>query len=112
MSKLRLKKQLPLLRKLAKANKSDRKRIITASNDELIRTVCECAKNALVGNISLTPKQKTKLRKHKKDIILLANPKISLKNKRHRIIQRGGFIGSLIGAALSVIPGLLGLTNR
>lgn len=112
MTSERLRRQLPLLKKLAKANKSDRNRIISVSDDEFIRTVCECAKNALNGNIRLTTRQKAKFRKSKKDIKLLANPRVSLNSKRRRIIQRGGFIGSLIGAALSVIPGLLGLANR
>jgi hypothetical protein len=112
MTSGRLRRHLPLLKKLSKSNKSDRDRIITISDDEFIRSVCECAKNALNGNIRLTTKQKNRLRKNKGDIKLLANPRVSLNAKRRRIIQRGGFIGPLIGAALSVIPGLLGLTKR
>ena len=72
-----------------------------------IKAVCECALNAIKGNVPLTSYQKAKLRGHKRTLRKLADKSIPLFKKRRLIVQKGGFLGVLIPAALSVLTSLI-----
>jgi len=60
----------------------------------------------LRGNVPLTSKQTTKLRRNKKNLRSLATKKTSLKKKR-QILQKGGFLAALLPPVLWLQGGAL-----
>jgi len=93
------------LRMLRDAKPKLRKTIL--GDKGLISCLCECSKNILKGNVSLSPAQKRNLRRHKKSLRELTLKKIS-KKKKIKILQKGGFLGALITPILSLLGGMLG----
>lgn len=102
---LRLKRHLPILRKL-KGTKSKKERAELLTRD-ILRTVCECAKNELHFGIPLKEAEKKRLKRYKKQTLYLVDPKKSLQSKKKKLVQSGGFLGALLGPALMVIPELI-----
>lgn len=78
---------------------------------DFIHCMCECAKNLLKGNIPLTHAQMRSLSRHKRMLRQLALKRTSLTDKK-QIIQRGGFLGLLLGPIVSAIGSLLGFNNN
>jgi len=70
--------------------------------------LCECAKNIIKGNVALTKAQRERIHKRKQSFRKLALKKTSLKEKR-RIVQRGGFLGALLGPIISALGSLFGI---
>jgi len=73
---------------------------------EFLDCVSECAKNVIKGNVPLTSRQMTNLRRRRYDLRSLSNRKTSLKTKR-KIIQKGGFLSVLLPPVLSLLSTLL-----
>ena len=91
VSMKRLAENFHFIRKCKDARCNKRFRhVIKNANPEEIRTLSETAKNLLLGNIPMTPRQKLKLKPHKKKIKYLALKKNSISRKK-RMLQRGGF---------------------
>ena len=78
-------------------------RIIDEGGMELVHCICDCVHNILQGNIPLEHEEKERLGIHKELLRKLANEKTSYR-RRKRLIQDGGFLGSLI----PVLVGLVG----
>ena len=93
------------LRMLRDAKPKLRKTIL--GDKGLISCLCECSKNILKGNVSLSPAQKRNLRRHKRSLRELTLKKI-LKKRKIKILQKGGFLGALITPILSLLGGMLG----
>lgn len=89
------------------SNKNFRKNILKYCDDDIIKTIAEIAMNVLNGNNRISPSQKTKLKKHKNHLRLLACPQKGIKAKRKMLIQHGGFLPTLIGTILSGVIGKL-----
>jgi hypothetical protein len=107
MSRL-MKKYGPYLRLLNKASPKVQKALLKKNCEtEFINCVCECAKNLLKGNVSLTATQKQRLVRRKRLLRKLVLKKTPLKDKR-KIIQTGGFLGALLGPIVSILSGLFG----
>lgn len=103
---LSLKKCLPKLKSLCKSPSSKKnKRLL--GDKEVVNCICEITKNILKGNIPLTLKHKKILFLHKKALRNLSSKKIP-KNKKIKIIQKGGFLGALLTPLLSLLGGLIG----
>ena len=103
----RMKKQAVCLQMLIKTkNAKLRKAILEHADSELIRALCECAHNILRGNVKLTPREKTRLRKYQTKLRLIARKNVSVKQKRRHLQQTGGFLPALLAplAASVVIP--------
>ena len=62
----------------------------------------ECAINRLNGNHILNKDEKSKLQKYKNRLRALINPMISFKRKHKLLIQKEGFIVTLL---TTVLPG-------
>lgn len=103
-----LNKHGEILKFLGRAKPNTVKPIIKAASPELVRALCECCHNVLKGNVRVTPAQKKRLSRHKRNLRALVQRKTSLK-KRKQILQEGGFIGALLGPVLSVLKGVLGI---
>jgi len=97
----RVKKFLPVLRRIRKMGDKARREYIKKCNREFIDCVSECAKNVIKVNVPMTGPQKASLRRRKKDVRALANKKTSLTKKR-RILQKGGFLIALLSILSSV----------
>ena len=100
-----LTKLAPLLRCLKHSVCKKRKDNIRKCDNDLICSLSEFCHNVLKGNIPLIPAQKVNLRRHKHNLRKLSTKKTSIKAKK-KILQRGGFLGSLITPILSVLDSL------
>ena len=105
VAKARFRKHYKDLQKLQKAKAKLRKRILRSAPPGLIKTITDCAHNVLKGNVPLSSKQISVLRRHRKKLERLANPK--LKSKRRYLIQNGGVLPALLGPLLTVGSTLL-----
>ena len=74
---------------------------------EFVKCICECVKNVLVGNVSLSKDHKRKLKLHKRSLRKLVLKKTTQAEKK-RIVQSGGFLGALLGPIVKVLGGLFG----
>lgn len=88
------------------------KKILKNADRRLIKALSEVALNVLNGAVRLTPLQKSKLKRFKKPMRdLTAAPESKLSAKR-KIIQRGGFVSTLLGFALpAIIKGISSLVG-
>jgi len=102
----RLKKYLSMLKLLKKASPKVRNKILKNCTKSLMCCICECAKNVLIGNVPLTPSQKSKLSRHKKKLRQLVLKKTRVGEKK-KLIQSGGFIGALIPPIAAFLGTLL-----
>jgi hypothetical protein len=105
---LKLKQHYKELRALCKCKGKKQKSILQDASGDLIRTVSQVAKNTIKGNISLSPTQMKRLRRHKKTLRALSHKRSSLKSKRKLLMQKGGALLPLIlGPILSAVAGSL-----
>jgi len=106
--KYHIKNYIHELKSLKSAPSKKRHKILKNADNGLIKAVGESAKNCLKGNVHLNRHQFRCLRKHKNALRKLANRKTSIK-ARKRIIQKGGFLGALLGPVIKAIGGIFGL---
>ena len=84
-----------------------RKAILEHADPDFIRALCECAKNILQGNVKMASDEKSRLRKYRSKLRLLASKRgLSMKQKRRKLQQTGGFLPALLAplAASVIIP--------
>ena len=91
----KLKKTYEKVRTLSLATPKARKTLVRKDNREIVDCISECCTNLLKGNVPLTSKQTSDLCRHKEKLRLVARKKTSLK-KKTEVIQKGGFVGSLL----------------
>ena len=103
----KLRKTYDKVRLLSLATPRARNQLIRCGDKELINCVSECCVNVLQGKVPLTPKQKSRLIRHKNKLRTLGKRKTSVRQKKE-IIQKGGFLGLILPAVASVLGGLLG----
>lgn len=86
-----------------------RKAILKEADKNLVHSICEICDNTLVGNIPLTPAQKTKIQKFKTVLRKLAHRGEGWQKKRKFLVQHGGgaFIPILLSVLSSVLPAIL-----
>ena len=107
MAPATVKKHLPVLSFLHKSSPTVRKQIIKGAKKPLIHCLCECAYNILyTKGLRLSSAKKRSLKKHAGSLRNLAS-RGSLASKK-KILQKGGFLGSLLGAIVPVVSSLLG----
>lgn len=97
-----LKSNNKLLRVLHKCKPQAQKAIVGGAPNEVINCLCEVALNILKGNVPLNKNQKNSLAKYKLALRSLAKKSTSQK-KRRQILQRGGFLGAILGPLLGTI---------
>ena len=104
----RIKENKELLKIISKCSKAkDRKVLLQKGSDEFIKSILEIVLNIVKGNVKIPDSAKRKLKKYKKVLRQLICPNTSLKFKRRTLIQKGGFLTTLlptiIGGVLSYI---------
>lgn len=97
-----------MLQLLSKCTPKQRRALIDAADDDLVKTICECAINVFNSNIPLPQRQLNKFKRYKKVLRQLCTKCVSLKTKKNLLKQRGGFLPFLIPPILSLIGGLAG----
>ena len=102
----KLAKTFEKVRILSVATPKARKRLVCEGNREIVDCISECCANVLKGNVPLTSKQTSDLCRHKEKLRLVARKKTGLKEKKE-IIQKGGFLGSLLVPVAAVLGNLL-----
>jgi hypothetical protein len=105
MSQL-IKRNFDALRVLKKASPKLRKAILTNSEKELILALCEIITNVLSGTVKLSSKQKKHLNTHKKSLRRVVDKRVGIKEKRH-LLQKGGFLTTLLPPALTLLASLI-----
>lgn len=105
MSK-RVSKHFHKLRLLAEGNPRVNKILINEANPDFLNCICECAKNILNGNVPLNSKQTNKLEKHKHHLRTLINKRLT-KDRKKKILQRGGFLPALLAPIAASLVGPL-----
>jgi len=101
----RVKKFLPVLKRVRKFTDEAKRQYVQKCNREFIDCISECAKNILKGHVPLTTSQKGKLRRNRNDLRALSVKKTSLRKKR-RILQKGGFLGAILPPVLGILSSL------
>ena len=101
----KLKKKFENLHLLASCSKKIKDNLIKKGEKGLILSINECVINTLNGNISLSPKEKLKLKTFKYTLRKLLKNK-SIQKKKKILIQEGGFLQILLPSAISLISTL------
>jgi len=101
----RVKKYMPVLKRITKLGEKAKRDYVRKCNRDFLDCISECAKNVLKGNVALTDRQKTKLRRSRNDLRALSVKKTSLREKR-RILQKDGFLSALLPPVLAVLSEL------
>lgn len=104
----RLKKHLPLLKLLKKANVEERIALLENTNNDFIKCLDECIDNFLRGNVRCSHVKREQLKKSAKVLRKIVHPKTSIKRKRELLVQRGGFLPALLAPLIGVASGLIG----
>ena len=102
----RFEKNVDYLSVLCKCDPKLRPAIIEQADQQLIKVICDCIENILSGNVSIPPESKKKLSRHKR-LLRELRSKNSLKFKKKKLIQSGGFLPALLGPLLGVVGGLV-----
>jgi len=105
MSEL-VKKYMPVLKRIRKMGDRARREYVRRCDKSFVDCVSECAKNLIKGNVPLSTRQMSVLRRKRKDLRELAKKKTPLRSKR-KILQKGGFLSALLPPVLSVLGSLL-----
>lgn len=90
-----------LLQALLHTTDEQRKALIKHADKSLIRNICECSLNILNGNIPLKDKEKRILRRHRKVLHKLIDPRCKCLKRKKKIINQAG--GSLLRYILQPI---------
>ena len=110
ITKEKVRKQLPFLKFLRSLHKKQQKQIIETGDANLIKVLSSIALNLLKGNVRLTQTQIKKLKPFRKDLIFLGRKTPSIKQKKLKI-QKGGFLGAVLGLLPSVIAAIVAATT-
>jgi len=94
----RLKSQLHFLHVFKDAKPQARRALLASTTDDVIKTIVECEINTINGNHKLNKEEKSK---YNNRLRVLNGPKISFKSKRKLLIQKGGFIVTMLPSILS-----------
>lgn len=101
----RIRKYARLLHTLCKCDSKVTRSLLKSAPRELLNCISEISLNTLRGKVQLSGPQKKALNKHKSGLRKFANRSTPDTIKR-KIVQRGGFLGSLLSPIISILGGL------
>lgn len=103
-----MRNNIDFLRVLKRCNTKQRRALLQAADNKLLKAICECVLNVLRGTVKLNPSQKGKLRRHKETLRQLADKRVPLNKKKNVLVQKGdGFLGLLLAPVLQQLASLL-----
>ena len=86
-----------VMKKLVRLNGKKRQQALQQANDVFIRKVSSAVK--AIRRKPVSNKIRAKLRRHRKALHALADPRLSLQSKRRVIVrQKGGFFGAVLAS--------------
>ena len=88
-------------------NKKKRKLLIEVADKGDIDAVTEIIANLLKGNVPLSTPDKNIFKRYKRTLRTLSKKTIPAKTKKELLIQKGGFLGSLLPLAISALSSIL-----
>lgn len=97
-----LRDNMYMIRCLHEAKDDSRRGAMKTCSRGMCDALSEIADNTIKGNIPLTGNQYTALRRHAKDLQTLAKKKTPLGTRRN-ILQKGGFLGALLGPVVKFL---------
>jgi hypothetical protein len=107
--KKRLLHFLPILTQLRKSDAGKRREILKAASPCLVHLISECGHNILKGNLCLPEDQYKNLKPHKRLMLLMSKPTLSIKLRRDALLKKkGGFLPVILPFLLSAISGFAG----
>lgn len=93
----------PLAPVLRARNVQERRRLL--SNKRVVCAFCELTHNVIKKRIPLTPKERRRWCRYKRQLKSLVSRRNSYKHKT-RLLQRGGFLQLLLPVAKTLLSGL------
>ena len=99
----RLRNNHDFLKLLVKCTPAQRKAILKAADDALVKTICDCVFNVLKETVPVSKPAKRKLLKHKKSLTALAEKSTPLNKKQQILVQHGGnFLSVLLPCTVAI----------
>ena len=101
--------ELHYLSLLSKAKNSKRRAaLINMATSKELNAILNCILHVLIGKIPLKEHQRKCLKRHAGEMRKLTQrqKKVSQKSAKARLVKRGGFIGTLLSAALPLLMGV------
>ena len=105
-SLIRLNRNKEALLALQSATSSLRKIMLQNAKRDLVLALVEIAENIIKGNVKLTSVQLNGLKRKKKHVSVLVDPKRT-ENEKRKALQVGGFLPLLIGPIASLLGSVL-----
>ena len=103
-----MRRSLPYLQVMTACGPKLRKMIVGHAPDHVLLAICECALNVLKSVIPLTPRQKRHLTRYKTHLRGLANKKVSKKQKKRYLTQKGaGLLTTVLPPVINALGSLL-----
>ena len=104
----RIQKHKDFIKVLLKAKPKLRQALLTHSDTDCIRCLCDIVFNIRTGKISLSSKERKKLKKYKMLMKNVTTKNVPLKRRRSIFIQKGGGLFTiLLPAVLSAVTALI-----
>ena len=100
-----VRRALPTLKILAGVTPKLKKAIIQHASPDVVKAIAEIVLKMHKGVIKLSPQQKQRLSKYKKQLYSLAKKGVSIAKKRKVLLQKGGGAGlaALLPIAIAVL---------
>ncbi len=112
-SRASMRQYLPLFKALSKLKPAQGGEIYGNLSDDAVNAVCECVHNIAYSDIGLSRSKQRTVRKcmckNKSAIKFLAKKNNSITRKRKLMKQEGGYLGTILAAA---VPFLISLFTR
>ena len=96
-----------LLATLQRVDNHTKLAVLSSAKKDLIETLVACARAIVKRKVPLSDAHYRALRAKAADLSDLIRPRLSLAEKR-KVLQRGGFLASLIAPVLQLLPQVLG----
>lgn len=105
----RFKHYQPLLEEIIAASPARRASLLKKAPSCVIRLLSECGLNVLKGNVKLTDGQYKSLKPHRRLLLQVSEPSLSLKERREVLAKKkGGFLPVILPILLSALSGFAG----
>jgi len=108
MAGKRLKRNLKFLGKVKNSKAALRKQLLQCSKPDQIKCLSDCCHNILKGTVKLNNQQKKKLLQQAQFIRLIASKDIKVPQKREILVQKGGFLPTLLAPIIGIAGSLIG----
>lgn len=102
-----VKKELSFFQLFLVTSKTQRKVLLDTITNEQLRALSEITANLLRSNLTITPAQKKKLRRHKKLYLALGSSSASLRAKKKLLCRQGHAIALLLKSVESSLKSFL-----